>query len=228
MLTGSPRKATLSERRLSGILSEAAILREAHASTDSYPAEIRGLLDALTKSIENQKTEELGSEYEHDLEDSGLNELQMMDDEVADACAVIEHLDLDADPDDFDSMQVEPEGKFPACRFKHLRWLRAFSIPSTMLSSNVSIQMESLSWTIPTRCPWSVHTSSTERLPPATLIKSSLLKVKTPKVCKDFMRRDFPTLTLRYPAQEESKSAISMALAINVRGEGSSLRPRMR
>jgi hypothetical protein len=64
-------------------------------------------LDDLTKAIEEQKLEELRMDCDDNPQDSVKNEQQKMDDKVADARAMIEHIDLDADTSRVDFMEIE-------------------------------------------------------------------------------------------------------------------------
>ncbi|RAR11374.1 hypothetical protein DDE83_004630 [Stemphylium lycopersici] len=76
----------------------------AHASTDRYLDEIRHLLEDLTKTIEEQKMEELGLKHADALGESVLD----VDDELADALATIEHLGLEADSEDSNTGYAVP------------------------------------------------------------------------------------------------------------------------
>jgi hypothetical protein len=81
----------------------------ADAATDKYLVEIRGLLDDLTTSIEEKKYEEMEWGHDNTMEDSVLDELQKIDDEVADARARLEGLDFDADIRNPDPVQFDVE-----------------------------------------------------------------------------------------------------------------------
>jgi hypothetical protein len=87
----------------------------ADAATDKYLAEIRGLLDDLTTSIEEKKYEEMEWGHDDTMEDSVPDELQKIDDEVADARARLEGINFDADISNPDLMQLDlKEGNRPA------------------------------------------------------------------------------------------------------------------
>jgi hypothetical protein len=84
-------------------------------AADKYLAEIRDLLDDLARAVEEQKYEETESGHDDTMEDSVPDELQKIDDEVADARARLEDINFDADISNPDIMQLDiKEGNISA------------------------------------------------------------------------------------------------------------------
>jgi hypothetical protein len=78
-----------------------------NAATDRYLAEIRDFLDDVKKAGEEQKFEEMEWDHDDTMEDSVVDEQQKLDDEITDARARLEGINLDADISNLDPMQLD-------------------------------------------------------------------------------------------------------------------------
>jgi hypothetical protein len=78
-----------------------------NAATDGYLAEMRDFLDDVKGAVEEQKFEEMESGHDDIMEDSVPDELQKIDDEIADARARLEGINFDADISNPDLMELD-------------------------------------------------------------------------------------------------------------------------
>jgi hypothetical protein len=79
----------------------------ADATTDRYLVEIRHLLDEITRDIEEQKLEETERGHDDTMEDSVVDKLPEMDDEIADARARLEGIHFDTNINNSDLMELD-------------------------------------------------------------------------------------------------------------------------
>jgi hypothetical protein len=78
-----------------------------HAATDRYLVEIRDFLDDVKGAVEEQKFEEMEWGHDDTMEDSVVDGLRKIDDEVADARARLEGINFDADISNSDLMELD-------------------------------------------------------------------------------------------------------------------------